>query len=421
MQISSPGTIRWLGSVPRLAQGVPVSALERRRRSRLNARCGPDPRLCKMNKIDEIVELTKKLIEFESVEKRPDQLKAVVDFVEDYLRKNTKLTLKRFESHGKPSLVADFNRSYPENRGNPPKPKVIFHDHLDVVPGNKGQFKPKVAGDKLFGRGASDTKTNGAVLMVLAKELSKQLRIDNGQLINNVGFMFTTDEEVSGKDGTEFLLQKGYKCDFFVTCEPTHFDIIYAHKGTLWLKVKVLGKAAHGSRPWLGENAALKAYEKLKKLYEYYPLPKKEQWRTTVNLGGIIGGDAYNRVMPECELKIDIRYVEKDDPQTIIKRVKEVFKGDKVEVVELSSGMKTRANDPYIKKLAASVKKVTGRTPKLDRAHGACDGRFYSALGIPAIMFGTVSRGLHTDREYVKISTLSTFYKILWDFCQDIN
>ena len=36
---------------------------------------------------DEIVEVAKKLIEFESIESRPDQLKEIIDFAEDYLKK----------------------------------------------------------------------------------------------------------------------------------------------------------------------------------------------------------------------------------------------------------------------------------------------------------------------------------------------
>jgi len=38
-----------------------------------------------MNVTDEIVELTKKLIEFESIASKTEQLKNVIDFVENYL------------------------------------------------------------------------------------------------------------------------------------------------------------------------------------------------------------------------------------------------------------------------------------------------------------------------------------------------
>ena len=373
-----------------------------------------------MNVTDEIVELTKKLIEFESIASKTEQLKNVIDFVENYLSKNTELKIKRFESGGKPSLVGIFGskkknsgKDHPFSKDDPFKtPLVFFHDHLDVVPGNPEQFVPVLKGDKLYGRGASDTKTNGAALMVLARELSTI----NKQLTTSAGFMFTTDEEIGGHDGAKYLLDRGYRCKFFVTCEPSRLDIVTSHKGVLWVKIKVAGKASHASRPWDGVNASLKAYEGLNRLYKLYPLPKKEAWKTTVNVGGISGGDAFNRVMSDCELKLDIRFIEKDDPEIIIRNIKKCFPESEIEIVEKEAGMNTDPNDLWVKRLASSIKRIAGRNPELKKGHGACDGRFYSAAGIPAVEFGTPAHGLHTDEEYVYINSLEKYYKILWDF-----
>ena len=65
------------------------------------------------------------------------------------------------------------------------------------------------------------------------------------------------------------------------------------------------------------------------------------------------------------------------------------------------------------------VKKVTGQKTKIRRGHGACDGRFYSAVGIPSVEFGTVTSGLHTDNEYVETKYLESFYQILYQFSLD--
>ena len=37
--------------------------------------------------------------------------------------------------------------------GQPELPALIFHGHIDVVPGRPGQFDPIVDGDRLYGRG----------------------------------------------------------------------------------------------------------------------------------------------------------------------------------------------------------------------------------------------------------------------------
>ncbi len=299
-------------------------------------------------------------------------------------------------------------------------PTVFFHDHLDVVPGKPEQFKPFVKGDRLYGRGASDTKGNGAALMVLAKELSRQGISDKLKVTSKVGFMFTTDEEVGGQNGVGYLLKQGYRCKFFVTLEPTSFNLTPQHKGILWLKVFVKGKAAHASRPWQGINAGAKAYEGFQKLVKLYPIPTKPDWKTTVNLGGLQGGDAFNRVMDLCEVKLDIRWVESDPPEKIIKDVKKCFPGAKIEIVEKEPMMKTPFENEWVQRLASSVEQVTGKKPEIRKGHGASDGRFYSSVGIPAVQFGTASNGLHTDNEYLKISALENFFKVLLDFCQHL-
>lgn len=350
----------------------------------------------------EIVNLTQELIEFESISERQDELESVVGFVEKYLKKNANLSIQRFKSKGKPSLIATLKKT---NR-----PKIFLHDHLDVVPGNPEQFKPFVKGNKLFGRGASDTKGNGAAMLVLAKNLSKLEKNPN------VGFMFTTDEEIGGFDGVKYLLNKGFRCKFFITMEPTDFDIVHIHKGILWLRVLVKGKSAHASRPWDGDNAFLNASEGVEKLYKVFPILKKESWRTTVNIGSVNGGDAFNKVMGDCELKIDIRYVEKDKLSDILNKVRKCFKGSRLEVVEDEPMMSTPKNSRFIKELSKTVKKVTGKAPKIKKGHGGCDGRHYSKVGIPAVELGTVSHGIHMDEEWLEIKKLQDFYKILEDF-----
>ena len=375
---------------------------------------------------EEIVEVAKKLIGFESIESRPDQLKEIIDFAENYLKKNTKLHLSRFEVKGKHSLVGVFKKETPSGDAKETPlqvPEVFFHNHLDVVPGKSRQFKPYLEDGKLYGRGASDTKGNGAVLLVLAKELSKLSRgpsTSSGQHLPDVGFMFTTDEEIGGHNGTRYLSEKGYRCQFLITYEPTGFDIVPAHKGILWVKIKVKGRSSHSSKPWEGENAILKALSGVEKLRKLFPQPKESAWQTTVNLSGIESGDAFNKVPDECLVKLDIRRTERDSPASIIGKIKRCFVGSVVEVVEDEALMNTSFNNSYIKKLASIVKSVSLKIPSVHRGNGACDGRFYANAGIPAIQFGTASKGIHTDNEFLIVPALENFYRILLEFSNSL-
>ena len=59
---------------------------------------------------------------------------------------------------------------------------------------------------------------------------------------------------------------------------------------------------------------------------------------------------------------------------------------------------------------------VLGRTALLYREHFASDARFYSDLRIPAVCFGPVGAGLHSDEEWVSIDSLVELYHVLARF-----
>ena len=53
-------------------------------------------------------------------------------------------------------------------------PTLVFHGHLDVVPGLAEQFSPRVEGDRLYGRGAYDMKGGLAAMMCALRDLADQ-------------------------------------------------------------------------------------------------------------------------------------------------------------------------------------------------------------------------------------------------------
>ena len=116
--------------------------------------------------IDEIIELTKKFIEIHSVDVNEKGLEETIAFARNQL---SEFTIQEFISNGKPSLL--IHNAKPDTKHF----KIILNGHLDVVPGEKKQFKPYIRGGKLFGRGAYDMKAATAVILLLFKHLAKQL------------------------------------------------------------------------------------------------------------------------------------------------------------------------------------------------------------------------------------------------------
>jgi len=349
----------------------------------------------------DIVELTKKLIAVPSTKNNPKSLGGVLTVADKFLNG---INCKKYIKEGVPSNI------YYNTKKLPDRFKIILNAHLDVVPGKMSQYKAFVKGDKLFGRGAIDMKAAAAVEILVYREM-----------VNKVNFPFglqiVTDEEIGGFNGTGYQIEKGIRSDFVITGEPSNLGIDNMSKGILWLKLKSYGKAAHGAYPWNGENALTNLNSALNKIWKAYPIPKKEVWKSTVNVGRILTtNETYNKVPDYAEAWIDIRYIPNDN-KTILSNIKKLIpKGVETEVVIKDEPHFTKANNKYIGILKNSIKNIIGKNPQVSKKHGANDIRHFNKVGCDGIQFGPVGEGLHTDSEWVSIKSLGQYYLILKDF-----
>ena len=103
-------------------------------------------------------------------------------------------------------------------------------------------------------------------------------------------------EEIDDR-GSDYLVEQGYLGDFAITGEPTDLHIGIQAKGVLALRIEVTGTAAHGSTPWIGDNAVLKAIDVFRQI-ESLPFARESSDlfdRPSINLGRIVGGDAHEQ------------------------------------------------------------------------------------------------------------------------------
>ena len=140
-------------------------------------------------------------------------------------------------------------------------PTLVLHGHLDVVPGHPDQFVPRVEGDRLYGRGAYDMKGGLAAMMCALRDVAEQDRV-------RVRFLCAPDEESEDIDtrSTDDVVKGGFRGDFAITGEPTDLHVGVQAKGVLACRVEVHGRSAHGSTPWLGDNAVLKAIDVFRRI-----------------------------------------------------------------------------------------------------------------------------------------------------------
>jgi acetylornithine deacetylase len=137
---------------------------------------------------------------------------------------------------------------------------IILNGHIDVVPEgdlkqwNDEPYSGAIADGKMYGRGVTDMK-GGTVSLLLAMEAIQKLGI---KLKGDVIFQSVVEEE-SGGAGTLAAVLKGYKADAALIPEPTNMKIFPKQQGSMWFRVLVKGRSAHGGTRYEGVSAIDKA------------------------------------------------------------------------------------------------------------------------------------------------------------------
>src|SRR5664279_723911 len=173
------------------------------------------------------------------------------------------------------STAADFLERYIEIKGyvvsrkennvwmlspgfEPKRPTILLNSHIDTVKPVAGwtrdPFSPVIEEGKLFGLGSNDA---GASVVSL---LHAFFYLTQKQQHYNLIFAASGEEEISGENGIESLLQELPKIDFAIVGEPTGMNLAVAEKGLMVLDCKVTGLAGHAARNE-GDNAIYKALQ----------------------------------------------------------------------------------------------------------------------------------------------------------------
>ncbi len=333
-----------------------------------------------------------------------DGLRAAVGFVKGWLEaRDVPVTGREFG--GLPVVLADV--------GPATGPCVILHGHVDVVPAHENQFHPRIEGDRLIGRGAYDMKGGLAAMMCAVHDIAA-----NGKV--RVRFICVPDEESDKLDFrcTEALVEEGMRGDFAITGEPTDLHIGVQAKGVLAIRVEVSGTAAHGSTPWLGDNAILKAYDMFRRIETLrFSRESSDLFdRPSINIARIVGGDAFNKVPDRCTMDVDIRFLPGQDPGEILADIRAL--GDDVRIVKTfqRAPAKVSRSNPYVRALRDAVSSSLDDEAVSVGRDGASDAISFLEAGVPAVEFGPTGGGHHGPEEWVSIESLARYRRALRDF-----
>ena len=333
-----------------------------------------------------------------------DGLRAAVGFVKGWLEARDVPVTGR-EYGGLPVVLADV--------GPADGPCVILHGHVDVVPAHAGQFQPRIEGDRLIGRGAYDMKGGLAAMMCAVHDIAQNGRV-------RVRFICVPDEESDQLDFrcTEALVQEGLRGDFAITGEPTDLHIGVQAKGVLAIRVEVNGTAAHGSTPWFGDNAILKAYDTFRRIETLrFSRESSDLFdRPSINIARILGGDAFNKVPDRCTMDVDIRFLPHQDPGEILADIRAL--GDDVQIIKTFHRAPARVSrtNPYVRALREAVSASLEDDALSVGRDGASDAISVLEAGVPAVEFGPAGGGHHGPDEWVSIGSLGLYRRALRDF-----
>ncbi len=297
------------------------------------------------------------------------------------------------------------------------RPNILGDGHIEVVPAEDELFELREEDGILYGRGVADMKTQCLMMMYVLREL-----MEDGNH-NDFWILFSEDEENGSASGVAIVVE--YLCDenlfprtVFAPDGGPNFAYVEKEKGMVSFSATVTGKAAHGSRPYLGDNAIDKAMAFCSELKRLFPNPRREEdWVNSLSMTIISAGEAQNKIPDRCEAGFDVRITEEFDPQEIAAQI--VAVGEAYDA-ELTFNHKDPATyypkeAPIARQYIDILREVSGKEPVILHSAGASNGKLYVAKrpDVHVLMSSPRMGGSHAVEEYLDPSSLDAYYELV--------
>ena len=298
---------------------------------------------------------------------------------------------------------------YATFRAKQPAPTLMFNGHMDVMPADNTEdwtnppFAPVIRDGKMYGRGTADMK-GGLMAAVMAVQLLKDAGLE--ELPVNVAITSVCDEE-GGGNGSMQAIMSGQRADGVVVCEGTSDELILAHMGFVFFRVRIKGKACHSGDKIKGVNAIEKAIKLMEALRD-----KEHEWLLhykhpllpppNLNVGVIKGGDAGSTVAGECEFSTCVHYIPNQmSYQQVVDEFTETIqrtaKADpwleqnlpEITIYQAGGGFEMEREHPFVHAFERGYLAARDKAVKIVGSPAGCDSRLWKNIaGCPTIQFG---------------------------------
>ncbi|SHI54229.1 glutamate carboxypeptidase [Dethiosulfatibacter aminovorans DSM 17477] len=357
------------------------------------------------NNINEevILKTWREIVEIESYTHNKKAVENVCAYVEGRLKDlGFETRTIEFDKAG-PTLVGEMGQGDPSEG-------VILTGHMDTVHKDDfiKDFPFRVEEGKVYGPGVLDMK-GGINIIFYVVEMLKSLGYNKP-----IKVLISGDEEHGhGKSGSGSVMAeeaKGYKYALNFETGLITNDIVVARKGMMHCAIRTTGLSAHAGANFDDGISAIK--EMSHKILEIQELNGKFG-PTTLNVGTITGGTVVNAVPENCEIKLDIRYVD----NSVLPAVKEALEsivnknyveGTKSDLIIENTfpAFPNSLNGKLFEKAREVSSKLGFGEPKGAKIGGASDAAFITQAGVPCLCaLGAKGEWNHSNREYALVDS----------------
>ena len=298
--------------------------------------------------------------------------------------------------------------------------RVLLNIHYDTVYGVDHPFqqpRPTDA-DTLNGPGVCDAK-GGIVVMLTALRAFEQSSVSR-----DLGWevLLNPDEEIGSPGSVNVLCETAKRHLIGLVFEPALPDgsIVGARKGSGNFTAVVRGRAAHAGRDFTAGRSATVALAAL--VTRLDQLNQTIGSGVTINCGRIEGGGAVN-VVPDLAIgRFNVRVSEADQMQRVQREIesvaREIAQRDGISVqIHGGFGSPPKVVDERSQRLIDLVRDCAREVGigevAVKSSGGASDGNKLAGAGLAVIdTLGPVGGEIHSDREYINLSTIAQRAKV---------
>jgi acetylornithine deacetylase/succinyl-diaminopimelate desuccinylase-like protein len=319
----------------------------------------------------------------------------------------------------------------------PDAPTVLLNAHMDTVQlvddWEADPTSGRIEDGKLYGQGACDMKGGLAAAMVAFEVLAD--RNPSGDVLLTA----VVDEEGPFGLGTDATIRDGLvdDCDLAVVTEPAptisqgdveNPALVLGARGRFLYQITVEGRAAHGSQPREGVNAAADA-ARIATAFEDVDVGTHPRLGAgSVCLLEIDGGGEPLSVPDHCYLEVDRHVVPGETAESVLDDAERLVSGLDLESEVTVSLRETPEPDmqfrpyvtdrdhPYVEPFVESVRRRFGTDPEIDYFSSIGDfNHLGGRAGLPTLIVGPDGANVHGAGEYVYVDEVVDTARIVAD------